>query len=90
MEHTMTTVSKLAGVRPRFVYLWVWLQAIPIPIGLFVPLVVLELLLRRLGQPAASSPHLIWELRKMPPSTLVEVEVRPKTSQRIYVRIGLW
>jgi hypothetical protein len=36
-----------------------------------------------------------WELRKMPPFALVEVEVKPKAldagaPQRVYVKIGLW
>lgn len=106
----MTTVSKIAGpwrpylIRPRFVYVWVRLRAIPIPIVLFAPLVVLEFFLmlgaRRLRKPETCSPQAeaalqalqgqIWELRKMPPFTLAEVEVRPKTFQQIYVKIGLW
>lgn len=106
----MTTMSKGAGplrpylIRPRLVYACVRLQAIPIPIVLFAPLVVLEFFLmlgaRRLRKPEVCSPQAeaalqalrgqLWELRKMPPFTLAEVEVGPKTFQQIYVKIGLW
>jgi len=92
-------------VRPRFVYLWVRVPAIPIPIVLFAPLVLLELILaiglRALchskGHPlqAAASRGQIWQLRKLPPFALLELEVKPKASQakalqQVYIRVGLW
>ncbi|GIW24174.1 hypothetical protein [Meiothermus sp.] len=83
--------SKLHRVRPRFVYLWVRVQDVPLPIFLFAPLVVLEFFLlvgiwitRRQGfepQLAFALQALrgqTWELRQMPPFALVEVKIKPK------------
>ncbi len=96
--------SRLHLIRPRFVYLWVRLWALPIPIFLFAPLVMLELFLM-LGAwllRNSRAPHSlevlhghIWELRKMPPFILLEAEVRPmafdvRAPQQVYVKMGLW
>lgn len=84
--------SRLHLIRPRFVYLWVRLWAVPIPIFLFVPLVMLEFFLilstRILRKAKAPDPQMdvvlqalrgqTWELRKMPPFVLLEAEVRPR------------
>jgi len=117
----MTAFSKVAILpgrrglhllRPRFVYLWVRVQAIPIPIVLFAPLVLLEFFLMLgtwlISKSATRDPQMdfvlhalqalrgqTWELRKMPPFVLVEVEVRPKAFdvkalQQVYVKIDLW
>lgn len=98
--------SRLHLIRPRFVYLWVRLWALPIPIVLFAPLVMLEFFLmlstRILRKAKAPDPQMdvalrgqIWELRKMPPFVLLEAEVRPRAfdvraPQQVYVKIGLW
>jgi hypothetical protein len=104
--------SKLSLVRPRFVYLWVRVQEIPVPIFLFAPLVMLELFLMMalwiIRRTQSRDPQLdfalhalgalrgqTWELRKMPPFALVEVEVKPKAfdsnaPKQVYVKIGLW
>lgn len=114
-SHTMPAVSKAALspsgsrlhlFRPRFVYLWVRLWAVPIPIVLFAPLVVLEFFLllstRILGKAQAPDPQVeaalrgqIGELRRMPPFVLLEVEVRPRAFEaraprQVYVKMGLW
>lgn len=103
---------KLSLVRPRFVYLWVRVQEIPLPIFLFAPLVMLELFLMMalwiIRRTQSRDPQLAfalhalgalrgqtWELRKMPPFALVEVEVKPKVfdsnaPKQVYVKIGLW
>jgi len=110
----MTAFSKIAILpgrrglhllRPRFVYLWVRVQAIPIPIVLFAPLVLLELFLRIGLQALRHSPQVAaalkalrgqtWQLRKLPPFALLELEVKPKASQakalqQVYIRVGLW
>jgi hypothetical protein len=96
-------------LRPRFVYLWVRVQAIPIPIVLFAPLVLLELFLRiglralchSKGHPPQVAAALkalrgqTWQLRKLPPFALLELEVKPKASQakalqQVCIRVGLW
>ncbi|GIW30803.1 MAG: hypothetical protein KatS3mg071_0977 [Meiothermus sp.] len=86
--------SRLHLIRPRFVYLWVRLWALPIPIFLFAPLVMLELFLMlgawRLRNSLEALRGQIWELRKMPPFVLLEAEVRPRASQQVYLKIGLW
>ncbi|GAO74916.1 hypothetical protein [Meiothermus ruber] len=97
--------SRLHLIRPRFVYLWVRLWALPIPIVLFAPLVMLEFFLvlgtRILRKAKAPDPQIvalrgqIWELRRMPPFVLLEAEVRPRAfdaraPQQVYVKIGLW
>lgn len=105
-------LGKLSLVRPRFVYLWVRVKEIPVPVFLFAPLVMLEFFLmmgtwfiRRSGSRDPQMDFALhalqalrgqtWELRKMPPFALVEVEVRPKAfdahaPQQVYVKIGLW
>ncbi|WP_318778121.1 hypothetical protein [Meiothermus sp.] len=99
--------SKLSLLRPRFVYVWVRLPEIPVPLFLFAPLVMLEFFLmmgiwaiRRTQGPdpqLAFALHALgalrgqtWELRKMPPLALVEVETKPKALKPLYVKIGLW
>jgi len=99
-------------VRPRFVYLWVRVQAIPIPIVLFAPLVLLEFFLMLgtwlISKSATRDPQMdfvlhalqalrgqTWQLRKLPPFALLELEVKPKASQakalqQVYIRVGLW
>jgi len=105
-------LGRLSLVRPRFVYLWVRVKEIPVPVILFAPLVMLEFFLmmgtwfiRRSGSRDPQMDFALhalqalrgqtWELRKMPPFALVEVEVRPKAfdahaPQQVYVKIGLW
>lgn len=84
--------SSLHRIRPRFVYLWVRLWAIPIPIFLFAPLVMLEFflmlstqILHRSKTPDRQINALLQalraptrELRKMPPFVLLEAEVRSR------------
>ncbi len=104
--------SKLSLVRPRFVYIWVRLPGILVPIFLIAPLVMLEFFLMmglwviRRTQSRDSqldfALHALealrgqtWELRKMPPFALVEVEVKPQAfdaspHKQAYVKIGLW
>jgi len=105
-------LGRLSLIRPRFVYLWVRVKEIPVPVILFAPLVMLEFFLmmgtwfiRRSGSRDPQMDFALhalqalrgqtWELRKMPPFALVEVEVRPKAfdahaPQQVYVKIGLW
>lgn len=105
-------LGKLSLVRPRFVYLWVRVKEIPVPVFLFAPLVMLEFFLMMglwiIRRTQSRDPELdfalhalealrgqTWELRKMPPFALVEVEVRPKAfdahaPQQVYIKIGLW
>jgi hypothetical protein len=108
----MNTVEKLSLIRPRFVYLLLRVQEIPVPIFLFAPLVALEFFLlmgawfiRRSGssdqqlEVALKALNALrgqtWELRKLPPFALVELEIRPKVFDpnapaRVYLKIGLW
>lgn len=110
----MTTVSKvtispgwrgLHLIRPRFVYLWVRAHAIPLPIVLFAPLVLLELFLSIGLQALRHSPQVAaalkalrgqtWQLRQLPPFALLELEVKPKAFQakalqQVYIRVGIW
>ncbi len=105
-------LGKLSLVRPRFVYLWVRVKEIPVPVFLFAPLVMLEFFLMMgawfIHRTGGRDPQMdfalhalealrgqTWELRKMPPFALLEVEVEPKASdarapQQVYLKIGLW
>lgn len=89
--------TQLNLVRPRFVYLWVRVQEIPVPIFLFAPLVALELFLwmalwilrQNHDSQTAFALHALealrnqtWALRKMPPFALVEIEFRSKNGER--------
>jgi hypothetical protein len=108
----MNTVEKLNLIRPRFVYLSLRVQKIPVPIFLFAPLVALEFFLmmgawfiRRSGsrdqqlELALKALEALrgqtWELRKLPPFALVEVEIKskvfdPNAPARVYLKVGLW
>ncbi len=95
-------LQKLFLLRPRFVYVRVSVREIPIPILLFLPLVLLELapavaawIIRREGyrpqteyvlQALRAVQGQTWELRKLPPFALVEVEVQNK----VQVKVGIW
>jgi hypothetical protein len=95
-------LQKLSLLRPRFLYLRAEVKEIPIPILLFIPLSLLELapalatsILRREGHRPGTEYALqalkavqgqTWELRKLPPFTLVEAEVRGQ----VRAKIGIW
>jgi len=83
------------ALRPRFLYLWVWVGKVPL--GLLLPLCLLEGLFLGLlwvekrralrGQPPRVSlpPRAVFALRALPPVVFLEVE-----AEGVKVKVGLW
>ncbi|MBF6593194.1 MAG: hypothetical protein IVW51_01945 [Thermaceae bacterium] len=95
-------LQKIFLLRPRLVYVWVRVRELPIPLFFFAPLSLLELapavaawIIRREGYRPQTEYVLqvlravhgqTWELRKLSPFGLVEVEVQNK----VQVKVGIW
>jgi hypothetical protein len=76
------------NIRPRFVYVYVRFKKFPIPLGVALPLVLVEwavgLALKAYDKKLSNQ---TLGLRQMPPATLIEIS---HSKEIVDLKVGLW